>query len=146
MRPARRLAALSPERRLLVVKSLGLVSATRLALSLAPFGRLRTLLRRLERPPTTDRPPEDELAWAVSRVSRYVPGATCLTQALALQAWLVHHGYRPDLRIGVTKEDGRLHAHAWVESEGRTLIGGSEAARFAPLGPAPRSARRADPA
>ncbi|MBA3366511.1 MAG: lasso peptide biosynthesis B2 protein [Actinobacteria bacterium] len=146
MRALRKLAALPADRRLLLLKSLGVVTAARLGVTALPFGQLRRLVGRLERRPSGTRPSEEELAWAVSRVSAYVPRATCLTQALALQAWLARHGYRPDLRIGVTKEDGRLHAHAWVESEGRILIGGSEAKRFAPLGPAPRYADRIDPA
>jgi hypothetical protein len=38
------------------------------------------------------------------------------------------------VRIGVAKEDGeRFVAHAWVESEGRIVIGGYETERYVQL-------------
>jgi hypothetical protein len=56
-----------------------------------------------------------------------VPAATCLTQALATQVLLDQRGQTARTRIGVVKgEDGQLQAHAWVESEGVVVIGGSE--------------------
>jgi Transglutaminase-like superfamily len=68
----------------------------------------------------------DKIAWAVAVASRYVPAATCLTQALAGQILLAHYGEAALLRIGVAKnEAGKLEAHAWVESRGRVVIGDS---------------------
>lgn len=58
--------------------------------------------------------------------SRYVPAASCLTQALAGQVLLNQHDAPALLRIGVAKnEQGTFQAHAWVESQGRILIGNS---------------------
>ena len=37
-------------------------------------------------------------------VSRYLPGATCLTQALAAQALLTQSGFPSQVEIGVAKE------------------------------------------
>jgi hypothetical protein len=77
---------------------------------------------------------QDRIAWAVTAVSRYVVKATCLTQALTLQVLLQKEGYNAALRIGVIRnEEGQLHAHAWVESEGEVLIGGSEISSYTPL-------------
>src|SRR5579872_210163 len=42
-------------------------------------------------------------AWAVRVVSRYVPEATCLTQALALYGILQRAGINCELRLGVAK-------------------------------------------
>ena len=68
--------------------------------------------------------------------SRYVPGSTCLVQALAGQWMLLREGYPAQLRIGVSKAEG-FEAHAWVELEGKVLIGGpEESARFTPFPPA----------
>lgn len=67
----------------------------------------------------------ERIAWAVRAASRYVPDAACLTQALATQVLLARNGYPSNLRIGVTfGEQKSLHAHAWVEVQGRVLIGG----------------------
>jgi len=49
-------------------------------------------------------PTTEQLAWDVGVVSRYVPRATCLTQALAGQVLLERYGY-PAL-VGVTKNKG----------------------------------------
>lgn len=57
------------------------------------------------------------LAWAVDRVSD-MPGvgATCLVRALALQQLLLAEGILDSrLHVGVSRGDGRLEAHAWVE-------------------------------
>jgi hypothetical protein len=54
---------------------------------------------------------------AVERAGRYVPGATCLTRALAL-AWMLRGlGVAAAVRIGVRAAD-RFEAHAWVECDG----------------------------
>lgn len=64
------------------------------------------------------------LSWAVGAAARRVPSASCLTQALALEALLDEAGFEADVRIGVARRpDGSFEAHAWVEHAGRVLIG-----------------------
>jgi hypothetical protein len=126
------------ERRLLLTSTL-LLCAVRLGLSLLPLPRLRRLLARLR--PTKSIPTEghsahpEKITWAVAVASRYVPAATCLTQALAGQILLAQHGEPALLHIGVAKnERGKLEAHAWVESRGRIVIGAlPELVRYTPL-------------
>jgi hypothetical protein len=60
---------------------------------------------------------------AIQIVSRYIPSATCLTQALAAQTLLARAGNIPILRIGVLRSNGQFKAHAWVECAGRIVIG-----------------------
>jgi transglutaminase superfamily protein len=72
-------------------------------------------------PPTPER-----LEWSVKVASRAVPYATCLTQALALHRLLARHGHCSIIQVGVCNIDGRFLAHAWVEHDGRTLLGTSE--------------------
>lgn len=61
---------------------------------------------------------------AVQTASHYIPGATCLSQALTAYTLLRRRGYLCQVRIGVAKDArGRLVAHAWVEREGRILLG-----------------------
>jgi hypothetical protein len=76
-----------------------------------------------------------DVAWAVRRVSHVVPGATCLTQALAAQLLLSRRGYASRLRIGVARAPGdRLRAHAWLESDGVVVLGGFGVEAYTPLG------------
>ena len=117
----------SGEKRLLL-KTVIVLCVVRLALWLIPFRMLRRLLQRGKRRAVAPDRPEtlsvDRIAWAVRLCSRCLPAFTCLTQALAAQLLLKHTGHQAHLRIGVAKgKDGRLEAHAWVESDGRIVVG-----------------------
>jgi hypothetical protein len=113
----------------LLIKAALLLGAIRLGLWILPFRVLwRFLGRHKHRPAepreTTPSIPMDRLIWGVKVASRYVPAATCLAQALATRTLLSRNGYPADLQIGVVKtERGELEAHAWVESNGRIVIG-----------------------
>jgi hypothetical protein len=76
-----------------------------------------------------------QLAWAVARVSRHVPHASCLTQALALQLLLSRHGWPSRIHLGMGRDTtGAWQAHAWVECEGRVILGeNGELGRFQPF-------------
>ena len=116
------------------------VWAVRLMLWLLPFRMMRELLTRFSGEPkageSAEQVPAEHVAWAVTVASRYVPAATCLTQALVTKLVLGRLGYHAIVRIGVTRSDrGEFQAHAWVENNGTVVIGGSEASvkRFTPL-------------
>jgi hypothetical protein len=121
------------------LKSLLLLGLVRLGLWLLPFRTLRRILARLR--PAHAAAHEGHQAsirhivWAVTVASRYVPAATCLTQALTTQVLLRRYGYAADLRIGVARsEAGEFQAHAWVECQGEVVIGGVQApSRYTPL-------------
>ena len=69
----------------------------------------------------------DQVVWAVTLVSRYLPGATCLTQALAAQALLTESGFPSQVESGVARDDRRrLQAHAWVVCHGQVVLGGQQ--------------------
>ena len=135
----RKLLCLSSTDLLLLIKVGVLVGAVRVGLWLLPFRVLRRLLARLSQANSQLQQGNsafiDRVAWAVTTASRYVPAATCLTQALATQVLLCRQGHPASLRIGVAKsEAGEFQAHAWVEYQGEVVIGGSEArSHFAPL-------------
>lgn len=138
MKRLRKFLSLAPGEQKLLVSTMLLLAVVRACLWLVPFRILRKLLPKPKAGQVgsleTNRLSMDQLTWAVTASSRYVPKATCLTQALAMQVMLARHGYPSRLRIGVVKgEEGRLEAHAWVESEGRVVIGGSGLERFVPL-------------
>ncbi|MGH7914670.1 MAG: lasso peptide biosynthesis B2 protein [Candidatus Binataceae bacterium] len=77
----------------------------------------------------------DRIVWAVEVAGRAIPGMkNCLVQAVAAEAMLIRAGHPCELRIGAAKNrPGQLIAHAWLESEGRVLIGEFELDRYTPL-------------
>lgn len=121
----------------LLLSTVFLLGTIRLGLWLLPFPILQRLLTKMTQ--TQESPTQIPLArvvWAVTVVSRYMPGEVkCLARALATQILLARHGYQAQLRIGVAKgERGQLEAHAWVESQGKIVIGGiKNLGRYTPL-------------
>ena len=119
----RKLARLPAERRTLLVRTVVALWAARLATWTLPFAHSRRLLVGSKRAVTPTLSGE-QLRWAMHHAQRVVPRATCLPQALAAEALLTRGGLPADLRIGVKKEpSGKLLAHAWVESNGRIVVG-----------------------
>jgi hypothetical protein len=121
----------------LLVSALCLLSATRLGLLVLPVRMVGSVLSWLvSREPGVTRDPllADRVARAVTRASGVVPGATCLTQALAAQVLLERRGFPTRLHIGVVRDGGQaMRGHAWVESEGMIVIGGVMAEPWSPL-------------
>ena len=138
MKHAGRFMALPANERRLFLVAVPVVVGARLCLSVLPFPLLRRCWDRLMRaaaaaPPVTAGSPV-EVGRAVTRASRLVPGATCLTQALAAQLLLAAARRHGALHVGVARDErGRLIAHAWVESDGRVVVGGTETGRFTRL-------------
>lgn len=135
-----RLLCLSRADRSLFIKSWGLLGLIRLGLCLFPFQTLRAwLVPRARRRCilSVDEQPSylSRVTWAVRVASRYLPGApTCLVQALATQALLARRGLPARLLIGLTQgADGHFEGHAWVESDGRIVMGKGGHERYVPL-------------
>jgi len=56
-----------------------------------------------------------------------VPRSTCLVRALSAWGLLRRSGLEAALHLGVAEGAGTVrafHAHAWVESAGRVVVGG----------------------
>jgi Transglutaminase-like superfamily len=122
---------LEPSVRRLLLRTVLILWAARLGLWLLPLSTLHRLVAKLRRMEPifsqVDSANIEKIVWSVAVASRYVPAATCLTQALAGQILLAQYGEPALLQIGVAKnEAGKLEAHAWVESRGRIVIGDSE--------------------
>ena len=136
MRRIHKFLNLSSSERRLLIKTWILLGVIRLGLELFSFSTLRKLLYRLTflfSAPTKDFS-EEYLVWSVAVVSRYIPKMTCLAQGLAAQFLLQQAGHQARLHIGVDQgEGGRLDAHAWVESRGKVLFGGSNLSRYTHL-------------
>ena len=122
-----RLLNLSPDERRLLIVSAFLLAAIRTGMWLLPFESLYRLTARSGLKTAglskADRRSIESVGRAVKIASRYMP-ATCLTQALTTMVILKRLGHPALLRIGVSKGvEGKLRAHAWVESQGSVVIG-----------------------
>ena len=122
----------APERQLLLQTAL-VVGAIRVALWLFPFSTVQRLASRASGNAHQSHPVK-RVVWAVRAVSRCVPAATCLTQAMAAQFLLARSGYASRVQIGVAKDNVRgFEAHAWLVHEESILLGGASADRYTTL-------------
>jgi hypothetical protein len=128
MERLRKFFLLPATERLLLARALTFLVTMRFALWLIPFRTLRWTLAS----PAHDLFSAERVAWAVQAASRYVPRATCLTQALALHVLLKRAGLQSRIRIGVAKEE-QFESHAWVESQGKVVIGDCGLERYTPI-------------
>lgn len=130
--------------RVLLVRAFGLVTAVRVGLSVLPYRTVQRLTRTAWPPRrlSLDSPEamstyRRRVVQSVSSVGRRLLGdKPCLTQALVAQRMLSAADYETELKIGVTKDGQELLAHAWLERDGRIVIGGGNSrARYVPLAP-----------
>ncbi|MEX2534330.1 MAG: lasso peptide biosynthesis B2 protein [Trueperaceae bacterium] len=119
----------------LLFRALTVVLLVRSALWLMTSTRLHSLLMQgTRRTLTLSELRVERMSWAVSAAATLVPGATCLTQALALQRLLHRSGEHSLIQVGfLRKESGEVHGHAWLEWRGQTIIGGRSSASFTSL-------------
>jgi hypothetical protein len=132
--------------RLLLAEAAFVVPIVRIALTILPFRFVHrgvaAATRFLRRPASAASRKQERITWAVVVVAARVPGASCLTQALAATLLLVRHGHEATLRVGVAKnDDGTLRAHAWLESDGQAILGEPTPGVFVPLPPVAFSER-----
>ena len=83
---------------------------------------------------------ERRLLWALDGTARRLPFAgNCLVRALVADVILGASDPPMRVTIGVRRADGKLEAHAWVERDGRVVVGEAVAsdasadATFVPL-------------
>jgi hypothetical protein len=120
-----RIAKLGFRDYVLVFRVIVWTTAVRVGLSTLRFRTVRSLMMDKARP-IADGHTIEQIVWAVQAVGRYIPNATCLTQALVVQRFLIRSGHRSRLRLGVAKDAVRgFEAHAWVECDERVVIGES---------------------
>lgn len=65
-----------------------------------------------------------EIAETIRACSKYVPAATCLTQAFAARSVLRHYGQHSEITIGVNNQaEAGFKAHAWISLYGKVIVG-----------------------
>jgi hypothetical protein len=140
MKQLRSFLEMSNRARVLLLAASILLTGVRLGLLLLPFRNLIKLVTRISEgflhSCFANKVSLGQIVWAVNVVTRYMPGgAKCLARALTTQVLMNWCGYKPELRIGVAKsETGNFEAHAWIEYQGRVVIGYlQDLPRFVPL-------------
>lgn len=126
----RRFLGLKTADRWLLLQSGLVVVVARLCVKYVPFRMLRRLAagsREQRAVPAAVRATSLRIGWAVGVTATRVPGATCLTQALAVQVLLRMRRIPGQLHIGVARDrENQFVAHAWVESGDQIVIGGDQ--------------------
>jgi hypothetical protein len=123
--------AMTPEERRALALAWAYLLLADLALRFLPLPKVERLLSRLSagrREPGLS--PERLVQITGIAARHHLRPMVCLPQSLALLALLRRQGLRAELRIGVRRGAGTLHAHAWVEHAG-SLLG--EAVPYLPL-------------
>jgi hypothetical protein len=128
MNGAGKFIGLSNSEKALIFRAMFWVLLYRMGLWILPFRRAENWMIRSEVPAVSTVMNKDEsivgdTVRSVRLCSRYVPHATCLTQALAARSLLSRQGQPAVLKIGVAKSDGNFEAHAWLEVDGRIVLG-----------------------
>jgi Transglutaminase-like superfamily len=80
----------------------------------------------------------EHVGYCVELASRLHPlHPTCLKKALVFYALLTRRGFDVQLLIGaakaITNTEGKLDAHAWLEYQGRVILGGPGRERYSIL-------------
>jgi hypothetical protein len=75
--------------------------------------------------------PEHRVIWAIEASGRR-RSSTCLTRALAAEL-LLPVDRRLTMVVGIATSQGSLSSHAWVERDGKVLVGGAESVQYLPL-------------
>jgi hypothetical protein len=126
--------------RLRFLEAMAALTAVSGGIRLAGFGRTRSLLTQISPNDLTAHVVADDLdrvvsdlAWSVSAAAHHAPFATtCLQRTVTLWWLLRRRGIESDIRIGTTRTNGGMHAHAWLERNGAVLNDDSEVGeRFA---------------
>lgn len=145
MSKLRKAFALSASDWLLVTKAWMWFGAIEVGLSCMPIQnllriiqrqtKLRTSTRKKEEEKEPQRPSPERVAYCVGLAARTnVFDSTCLKKALVLYALLTRQGFDAQLLIGAAKATkGQLDAHAWLECQGKVLMGDPSHGHYATL-------------
>lgn len=122
--------------RLFLLRCLALLALVRTGLTVSSYKLLAGKLVNREAAGEASAGQLARVAWGIDRAARFVPGATCLTQALSGQILLSRQGVASSIRLGIDRnKTENIEAHAWLVSGDRVVLGGTEQSleRYTPL-------------
>ena len=124
----RNAATLSRDDCAILVGALGLLLPVSVGLRLVGLRRVLALVEALVSVRRRNCAADDHrrparTAWLVEIAARWcLPRPTCLAKALVVFSLLQRRGLPVELVIGVTKAQGPLEGHAWVELGGAAIV------------------------
>jgi hypothetical protein len=112
----------------LLMAAFFLVVLFRIGIWVLPFRQMKKILSKIAaRAPVRNEgesPVIKQIVRFVGSVSRFVPSASCLTQALAALVLIKFYGEHAELKFGITIDSNKnFAAHAWLERSGRIILG-----------------------
>ncbi|MCU1354218.1 MAG: hypothetical protein JWM05_3427 [Acidimicrobiales bacterium] len=121
-----------------VVEAAVLVTAAKVAVAVLPFDWVGRVLGERGEPSVGGGP---ELPFVAKRCRLFVTVAarrlpyevSCLPQAIAGQLMLRRRGLEGTVVFGLAREHGDWLNHAWLEYQGRTVLGGLAAIGYVPM-------------
>jgi hypothetical protein len=125
----RRVSALPMRDRVELATMLSRLIAFRLLLVIAGFRRAHAVATRPSRADAPIRSAEHALRLAkIARLAARsgLVASPCLAACLALAWRLGRDGFDTTLHLGVRKQGGEFHAHAWLEWKGEKLLDTSD--------------------
>ena len=129
----RRMGAVEPGRRALVVEAFCCLLAAKLALRWIPVRHVLGFLdrRRAGLVGHGENGPVEEVRWAVLAVARSSPVRfVCFPQCVAGSAMLSRRGVGSVLHYGVMRGAEGLRTHTWLQAGEAVVIGGEAAEEF----------------
>jgi len=141
MRLLRKFLKLEWDEKLLLAEALYYLTSARLMLWVVPFKYIARNLGvqiNANSPQEIQSNPEPQayrVARAIESLSRRTPWeSTCLAQSIAGKQMLRRRKIKNILYLGMKKDkDGKLSAHAWLQSGNLILLGGQELKDFTPI-------------
>jgi hypothetical protein len=131
MRKFKKLLSMPADDRALVLQAVASLLVCRIGIHFVRFESLQRWATRTKR--TKQTVPISKLIWAAMMGTRIMPNSTCLVRALSASRLLAQNGHKSTLHIGVKRTAGLFEAHAWLEYDGRAIIGSCEAPHFTRL-------------
>lgn len=140
MSKIQKLLSLPPRHCWLLTKTILLLVTVRLLLKSLTFPKANRIIKQVSHRSqrhAVNPPPANLISWAVDVASRLVPGGGhCLSKALTAQILLIRRGYLTKIHYGAKRSNNDdFIAHAWLECEGRIIIGGNNSNHFKSLSP-----------
>lgn len=137
MQLMRRFLRRSPGDQCLIAMGAGAAAVVQLLLRVAPYRDVDRALAGVGAVLATIRPlrtvAPERVIWAIDALGRTM-GISCLPQALIGRVLFAAHGWTCEIRFGVKRpQEAALEAHAWLERNGDTLIGGAPLPLYEPL-------------
>ncbi|WP_074654884.1 lasso peptide biosynthesis B2 protein [Haloarcula vallismortis] len=119
--------ALSRAQKLLLCEAMALLVASKVLLAVAGLADAERYFATVSQllPCHRQSGSPESVRWAVLTAGSHLPGTyDCLDRALTGSTLLVANGLPHCLRFGVDTQSNTFEAHAWIESNGRVIIGG----------------------